>query len=199
MKSPIGRDFKHGASGVGAGWRGSRDVRNAFSTGLAIGLVVAGGVFVWAQSELRRMAAAEPVRPVARAQAAAGAGSPGASAAESAEADAQFDFYDRLKNQQVVIPEQEKDARPDLPTSLIDRPGIYVLQPGAYRDAAEAEKLRARLSRLGVEATIQRVAIDADVFHRVRIGPYEDLGQLNAVRAKLRAADIDPQVMRIGD
>lgn len=199
MKSPIGRDFKHGASGGGAGWRGSRDVRNAFSTGLAIGLVVAGGVFVWAQSELRRMAAAEPVRPVARAQAAPGAGSPGASAAESAEADAQFDFYDRLKNQQVVIPEQEKDARPDLPTSLIDRPGIYVLQPGAYRDAAEAEKLRARLSRLGVEATIQRVAIDADVFHRVRIGPYEDLGQLNAVRAKLRAADIDPQVMRIGD
>ncbi|MFM7627812.1 MAG: SPOR domain-containing protein, partial [Gammaproteobacteria bacterium] len=130
------------------------------------------------------------------AAAARGAGDP---AADAAEADPQFDFYDRLKNQQVVIPEQEKDARPELPTSLIDRPGVYVLQPGAYRDAAEAEKLRARLARLGVQATIQRVAIDADVFHRVRIGPYEDLGELNAVRAKLRAADIDPQVMRVGD
>jgi cell division protein FtsN len=199
MKSPIGRDFKRGASGGGAGWRGPREARNAFAAGLAAGLVVAAGVFVWAQSELRRLAAAEPVRPVARAQAAPGAGEAGAAAADAAEADAQFDFYDRLKNQQVVIPEQEKDARPELPTSLIDRPGVYVLQPGAYRDAAEAEKLRARLARLGVEATIQRVAIDADVFHRVRIGPYEDLGQLNAVRTKLRAADIDPQVMRIGD
>lgn len=198
MKSPIGRDFKHGASAGGAGWRGPRDSRNAFAAGLAIGLVIAGGVFVWAQSELRRVAAAEPTRPVARTQPAPGARG-GASVAESAEADAQFDFYDRLKNQQVVIPEQEKDARPELPTSLIDRPGIYVLQPGAYRDAAEAEKLRARLSRLGVDATIQRVAIDADVFHRVRIGPYEDLDRLNAVRTKLRAADIDPQVMRIGD
>ena len=199
MKSPIGRDFKRGASGGGAGWRGSRDARSAFAAGLAIGLVVAAGVFVWAQTELRRLSAAEPTRPVARAASVPGARGTGASAAEAAEADAQFDFYDRLKNQQVVIPEQEKDARPELPTSLIDRPGVYVLQPGAYRDAAEAEKLRARLSRLGVEATIQRVAIDADVFHRVRIGPYEDLGELNAVRAKLRAADIDPQVMRIGD
>ena len=198
MKSPIGRDFKRGAPGGGAGLRGSRDARTGFAIGLAIGLVVAGGVYVWAQTELRRLAAAGPTRPVARAQAAAarGAGDP---AADAAEADPQFDFYDRLKNQQVVIPEQEKDARPELPTSLIDRPGVYVLQPGAYRDAAEAEKLRARLARLGVQATIQRVAIDADVFHRVRIGPYEDLGELNAVRAKLRAADIDPQVMRVGD
>ena len=196
MKSPIGRDFKRGASGGGGVWRGQRDGRNAFAAGLAAGLLVAAGVFVWAQSELRRLETAEPARPVARTQAASGAD---AAAAAAAEADAQFDFYDRLKNQQVVIPEQERDARPELPTSLIDRPGVYVLQPGAYRDAAEAEKLRARLSRLGVAATIQRVSIDADVFHRVRIGPYEDLGELNAVRAKLRAADIDPQVMRIGD
>lgn len=198
MRSPIGRDFKHGAAG-GGGLRGSRDARTGFAAGLAVGLVLAGGVYVWAQTELRRVAAAEPARPVARAQTAAGArGAPG-SAVESAEADTQFDFYDRLKNQEVVIPEQEKDARPELPTSLIDRPGIYMLQPGAYRDAAEAEKLRARLSRLGVPATIQRVAIDADEFHRVRIGPYEDLGELNAMRAKLRAADVDALVIRIGD
>ena len=126
MKSPIGRDFKRGASGGGAGWRGPRDSRNAFAAGLAAGLVVAAGVFVWAQSELRRLATAEPARPVARAQASPGAGGPGAAAAEAAEADAQFDFYDRLKNQQVVIPEQEKDARPELPTSLIDLSLIHI-------------------------------------------------------------------------
>ena len=197
MKSPIGRDFKHGTAGNG-GLRGSRDARNGFAAGLAIGLVVAGGVFIWAQTELRRVAAAEPTRPVAR-PAAAGAHGADATAADAGGADTQFDFYDRLKNQEVVIPEKEKDARPELPTSLIDRPGVYVLQPGAYRDAAEAEKLRARLSRLGVQATIQRVAIDADEFHRVRIGPYEDLRGLNAMRAKLRAADIDALVIRIGD
>lgn len=196
MNSPIGRDFKRGAASGGPGLRMPSDARTGFLAGLGIGLAVAAGVYAWSQAELRR-ATAEPSQPVARP--AAGARGAGPAAAEAAEADAQFDFYDRLKNQEVVIPEQEKDARPEVPTSLVDRPGVYVLQPGAYRDAAEAERLRARLSRLGVPAAIQRVAIDADEFHRVRIGPYEDLRELNAMRAKLRAADIDALVIRIGD
>lgn len=196
MNSPIGRDFKRSAAARGgSGLPFSRDARVGLAIGLAIGLTVAFGVFVWAQAELRRVAAAEPARPVARVPAAAAA----RSAAQAAAADDRFDFYDRLKNQEVVIPEREKDARPEAPTSLIDRPGVYVLQPGAYRDAAEAEKLRARLARIGVQAVIQRVAIDADEFHRVRIGPYDDLRELNAARAKLRAADIDTLVIRIGD
>ena len=197
MNSPIGRDFKRGAASGGAGLRMPRDARAGFLAGLGIGLAVAAGVYAWSQAELRRVTA-EPARPVARPATAGGRGT-GPAAAEAAEADAQFDFYDRLKNQEVVIPEQEKDARPEVPTSLVDRPGVYVLQPGAYRDAAEAERLRVRLSRLGVQAAIQRVAIDADEFHRVRIGPYEDLGELNAMRARLRAADIDALVIRIGD
>ncbi|NBU25576.1 MAG: hypothetical protein EBS39_08155 [Gammaproteobacteria bacterium] len=196
MNSPIGRDFKRSAAARGgSGLPFSRDARVGLAIGLAIGLTVAFGVFVWAQTELRRVAAAEPARPVARVPTAAVA----RAAEQAAAADDRFDFYDRLKNQEVVIPEREKDARPEAPTSLIDRPGVYVLQPGAYRDAAEAEKLRARLARIGVQAVIQRVAIDADEFHRVRIGPYDDLRELNAARAKLRAADIDTLVIRIGD
>ena len=184
MNSPIGRDFKRSAAARGgSGLPFSRDARVGLAIGLAIGLTVAFGVFVWAQTELRRVAAAEPARPVARVPTAAVA----RAAEQAAAADDRFDFYDRLKNQEVVIPEREKDARPEAPTSLIDRPGVYVLQPGAYRDAAEAEKLRARLARIGVQAVIQRVAIDADEFHRVRIGPYDDLRELNAARAKLRA------------
>ena len=197
MSSPIGRDFKRSAAARGgSGLPFSRDTRVGLAIGLAIGLAVAFGVFAWAQTELRRVAAAEPARPVARVPAASAARAAGQAAAG---ADERFDFYDRLKNQEVVIPEREKDARPEAPTSLIDRPGVYVLQPGAYRDAAEAEKLRARLARIGVQAVIQRVAIDSDEFHRVRIGPYEDLRELNAARAKLRAADIDTLVIRIGD
>jgi cell division protein FtsN len=76
---------------------------------------------------------------------------------------------------------------------------VYVLQPGAYRDPAEAEVLRAKLARLGVEAVVQRIAIDADVFHRVRIGPISDLEALNRTRARLRAADINAVVIRVGD
>ena len=43
------------------------------------------------------------------------------------------------------------------------------------------------------------IAIDADVFHRVRVGPINDLEALNRTRARLRAADIDAVVIRVGD
>jgi cell division protein FtsN len=35
------------------------------------------------------------------------------------------------------------------------------------------------------------VAIDADVKHRVRIGPVSDLKRLNEIRKQLHTADID--------
>ena len=93
---------------------------------------------------------------------------------------------------------KETPAEP-LPNSPIVRPGNYVLQLGAYRELSEAERLQTKLSRLGISASLQRIAIDADVFHRVRIGPVSDLEALNRTRARLRAADIDVVVIRVSD
>jgi cell division protein FtsN len=81
----------------------------------------------------------------------------------------------------------------------IERPGVYVLQPGVFRNLEEAERLQAKLLRLGVRSTLQRVSIDADVFHRVRIGPVGDLAELNRTRATLQRAEIDTVVIRVGD
>jgi cell division protein FtsN len=41
--------------------------------------------------------------------------------------------------------------------------------------------------------------VDADVWHRVRIGPLRDLAKLNAIRGQLRTADIDAILIRLGD
>ncbi len=46
---------------------------------------------------------------------------------------------------------------------------------------------------------MQRVAVDADVWHRVRVGPISDLNQVNRLRESLRDADIDALVIRVGD
>jgi cell division protein FtsN len=46
---------------------------------------------------------------------------------------------------------------------------------------------------------VQRVAVDEDVWHRVRIGPITDLDELNRLRAKLRSADLDALVIRVGE
>jgi cell division protein FtsN len=46
---------------------------------------------------------------------------------------------------------------------------------------------------------VQKVTVDADTWHRVRIGPITDLNQLNRLRTRLRQADIDALVIRVGD
>jgi cell division protein FtsN len=74
-----------------------------------------------------------------------------------------------------------------------------VLHLGAFRNLEDAERLRTKLTRLGVDAVIQRVTIDTDVFHRVRIGPISDLDRLNRTRTTLSAADIEAVLTRVGD
>jgi cell division protein FtsN len=50
-----------------------------------------------------------------------------------------------------------------------------------------------------VHAKVQRVAVDTDVWHRVRIGPINNLDELNRVRKQLEAADVDALLIRVGD
>ena len=111
-----------------------------------------------------------------------------------------YDFYQMLPNFEVVVPEKEKDVKRDLPAAArIERPGVYVLQAGSYRNEADANRVRSQLALQGIEAKVQRVAVDADVWHRVRIGPIDNLDELNKLRRQLQAADVDALVIRVGD
>jgi cell division protein FtsN len=77
---------------------------------------------------------------------------------------------------------------------------VYVLQAGSYRKQADADRIQAQLKKVGIDANVQRVAVDEDVWHRVRIGPITDLAELNRLRGRLRAADFDDAlVIRVGD
>ena len=98
------------------------------------------------------------------------------------------------------LPEKDKDVKRDMPaTARVERPGVYVLQAGSYRNEADADRVRAQLSMQGIDAKVQRVAVDADVWHRVRIGPITKLDELNKLRKQLQAADVDALVIRVGD
>jgi len=111
-----------------------------------------------------------------------------------------YDFYQMLPNFEVVVPEKDKDVKRDLPAAArIERPGVYVLQAGSYRNEADANRVRSQLALQGIDAKVQRVAVDADVWHRVRIGPIGNLDELNKLRRQLQAADVDALVIRVGD
>ncbi len=172
-----------------------------YGIGLAAGLCVAGIVYV---ADHRAIEGAPAERPVPR-RAAAGPGStrPETVSADAAAADAaspaesKYDFYHMLPKFEVVVPEKERGTR--AAPAQIDRPGVYFLQAGSYRDVNVAERIRAQLAKLGIEASVQRVAVDADVWHRVRIGPIRDLAQLNKLRARLQQSDLDALVIRVDD
>src|SRR5882757_3461330 len=121
-------------------------------------------------------------------------------AAGTRQASEKYDFYQMLPNFEVVVPEKEKDVKRDLPaTAKIERPGVYVLQAGSYRNESDADRVREQLSKEGIDAKVQRVAVDTDVWHRVRIGPITKLDELNKLRKQLQAADVDAIVIRVGD
>jgi cell division protein FtsN len=110
-----------------------------------------------------------------------------------------YDFYEMLPNFEVVVPEKEVAVRRDLPATPVEKAGSYVLQAGSFREFNEADRVRAQLALQGIESKVQRVSVDSDTWHRVRIGPITDLKELNRVRDRLREADMDVLVIRVGD
>jgi cell division protein FtsN len=113
--------------------------------------------------------------------------------------ESRFTFYDMLPNFEVVIPEQEPDVRVDVEPRAIVKPGLYILQAGSFSLYEDADRRRAELALQGIESTIQRVTIDDKTYHRVRIGPTDDLEELNLLRSRLRAAKIDVIRIRLGE
>lgn len=184
------RDYKSVGRG-GPGLARLRDLGLGFGAGLLIALVIYVGDHRHdpgtpdAASVPAPRHAAKPVEPEAAGEAAVDAGS-------------SYDFYAGLPKFEVVVPEKEHGTHVDA-AARIDRPGTYFLQAGSYRDIAEAERVQAQLARQSISANVQRVALDSDVWYRIRIGPIKDLNQLNRVRQQLQAAEIVTLVIRVED
>ncbi len=180
---------------VAKDYKRSRSRREGFSgwvgllIGLALGLAV-GFALYWFDPR-------EPGTPDTAAK--APADSEPASARESASDPQpdQYDFYDMLPNFEVVVPEKEVVVR-DAPEAAA-KPGAYVLQAGSYRKFEDADRVRAQLALQGIESNVQRVAIDSDTWHRVRIGPISDPAELERVRSRLKEAEVDFLVVRVGE
>jgi cell division protein FtsN len=179
---------------VARDYKRSRSRRESFSgwTGVLIGLVAGLSVGL----ALYFFDPRSPQDPGAEAPAAAEPASARESTGE--EPAERYDYYQMLPNFEVVVPEKEVAMPRDAPEA-VEKKGAYVLQAGSYRKFEEADRVRAQLALQGIESNVQRVAIDNDTWHRVRVGPISDLGELNRVRNRLREAEVDFLVVRVGD
>lgn len=110
-----------------------------------------------------------------------------------------FTFYDILPNFEVITPDEKPSVAADVAPQAIVEPGIYVLQAGSFSTHEDADRRRAELALHGIESHIQRVKVNDRNYHRVYVGPTEDLDELNVLRSRLRAAKIDVFRIRLSD
>lgn len=191
----MARDYKNSKRRTGGS--GSLSGIAGFVVGLALGLAVAVGVYLFDRRPAARLAQESP--PMTRDEAPA-AGKPAAPASASQEDQTQFEFYEMLPKFEVVIPEQDGGTPAAGPgAGPVEKPGAYILQAGSFRNHADADRVRALIAMQGVESKIQKVTIDRDTWHRVRVGPITNLQQLEDTRSKLRNARIDALVIRVGE
>ena len=187
------RDYKHTRrrnhhQGL-SGWAG-------LLVGLVIGLTVALAVYLYDRrpdSQVGEASAPMTAEDAPHTESRA-------PASQRTDTESQFEFYDMLEKFEVVIPESERPARGHEPASATaGRPGTYVLQAGSFRNFVDADRMRATLALQGIESGIQRVTVDNDTWHRVRIGPMRDPDRIAATQRKLRESRINALLIRVGD
>jgi cell division protein FtsN len=102
-------------------------------------------------------------------------------------------------------PEQPmvEKGKPSEPVASVDQgaktavPERFWLQAGSFTTESDAENLRARLAMAGWEAQMQQGQLaDKATRYRVRLGPYDNVTELNRVKGELARRGFDVAVIR---
>lgn len=113
--------------------------------------------------------------------------------AEAANSEQEFDFYKILPGKLEAVPGQEEAAK-SVPSSSAKR---SYLQVGAFQQENEADNLKAKLALLGMEAKIQSVNVpDKGLLHRVRIGPFSRVEELERIKTQLKQNGLESAVVK---
>lgn len=193
----MSKDYKGAARGRGARRNGS-SLLLGILVGLVLGLIVALGV-AWYINKMPSPFSARPIPPSPPARLESVRPTPPrTSKAEepvsSTEEKPRFDFYK-------ILPGTEEPA-PDKPTkeqkgSTLAAKETFFLQAGSFQNTADADNLKARLALLGVEAAIETTTLpDKGVWHRVRVGPYTSVEELNRTRDTLKQNGVQTTLVK---
>lgn len=168
--------------------------------GLIIGVVAGLGVVATRTYVELRQALAQEMAANAGLGSRTGSSGKGA----SAESRPRFEFYKILPEMEVVVPEEEarkleSPAASTPATAATPTPAErYLLQVASFQRHEDADRLKAQLALLGVEANIQTVEIKGgQTWHRVRVGPFSNNRELSSVRERLQANGIQAVLLKL--
>lgn len=132
----------------------------------------------------------------------------GKGAAPAKDGEKRFSFYEILPGKEEIVDpkkaaeaaraESKADAKAD--ESKPATKETYFLQAGAFGSAGDADNQKAKLALMGFEARVESVDVEGrGTMHRVRLGPYAKLDDINRVRATLTQNGVEASLIRLKD
>ncbi|MDP3819027.1 MAG: SPOR domain-containing protein [Methylotenera sp.] len=117
--------------------------------------------------------------------------------ADNTENQTRFDFYTILPgSESKVTKEEEIKIKENEPQPVVQK--SYFLQVGAFQTEEEADNLKAKLALQGFEAVVQTASIpDKGIWHRVRVGPLNDLDQINKTKGDLLSNGFNADLIKV--
>ena len=96
-----------------------------------------------------------------------------------------YDFYTILPQAEVVVPDYEIKTRVREELVGKSKTTKYVMQAGSFRDSEDAEKHKLKLAQLGIESRIESAKVGNVIWHRVKIGPYDNPSSVSTIKELL--------------
>jgi len=118
-------------------------------------------------------------------------------APKSAPADAKKDAKEAKDSKGTEVAKAEPSAPKEASNTGRE---LYYLQAGAFGSAGDADNQKAKLALMGFEAKVEATEVEGKgTLHRVRIGPYARLDDINRVRATLAQNGVDASLVKLKD
>jgi cell division protein FtsN len=112
-----------------------------------------------------------------------------------------FDFYKILPggNEEPITDQELKRAKQTASKDPAkEEKFTYYVQAGAFPKQPDADNLKAKLALLGLEANIQTITLpEKGVWHRVRLGPYTKLDDIDKTRGTLAQNGIESALIKV--
>ena len=196
----MSRDYKPSAPKANNNGKGS-----SFFTGLLVGLLLGVGLSVGLTMYLKGadspFANNKVVRPtlenlsekLSKNKTSEETIAPSDESVKNSKDDNKFDFYTILPETESTVTEKEIKE-----STLTIKKDNYFLQVGAFQDEADADNMKAKLALQGFETVVQTAAIpEKGVWHRVRVGPLNDIEQINKIRGELTTNGFNADLIKV--